>query len=371
MGFGSTASGLAFDEIGPQRVFHYYDAGTALRAVLVIDTLRFGVSAGGVRMAADLTLEEMLRLARAMSYKFAMLDLPCGGAKAGIWLDPSDRRRADVMRAFLQAIRPLMESRTYIAGADMGTSAQDFTNLHPDAAHGAVSLGHQEFEGMALEDQLTGCGVVVAARAAAEWLGFSLRGARVALEGFGKVGAGVAKFLHREQARLVAVSTVHGTLHDAQGIDVERLLQLRGRYGDGALAEYDPGKPLAPVASLLTLPVDILIPGARPDVIHDRNVDAVRARLVVPGANIPYADGCTARLHDSGTVALPDFVSNAGGVLAGLAELQGGTAEEAFAMVRDQVARNVLLTLETARQSRCAAYEAGVGIARQRLRTDP
>jgi glutamate dehydrogenase (NAD(P)+) len=367
MAVGFAAGDIAFDEIGPQRVFHYYDAETSLRALLVIDTLRFGVSAGGVRMAADLTLLEMLRLARAMSYKFAMLDLPCGGAKAGIWLDPSDGRRAGVMRAFLESIRPLVESRTYIAGADMGTSAQDFAGLRAAADDSTGSLGEQEFEGMALEDQLTGCGVVVAARAAAEGLGFSLRGARVALEGFGKVGAGVAKFLHREGARLVAVSTVHGALQDPEGIDVERLLDLRRRHGDGALGHYDPTRPLAAAPGLLTLPVDVLVPGARPDAIHNGNVGAVRARIVVPGANIPYADGCPARLQDAGIVALPDFVTNAGGVLAGLAELQGGTADDAFAMVRQQVAENVRLTLDAARRRGCGAYDAALGIARQRL----
>ena len=99
---------VGFDEIGPERIYHYYSAAARLRAVVVIDTLRFGICGGGVRLAADLNLVEVIRLARAMSYKFALLELPCGGAKAGIWLDPSDAERTSVVAAFVDAVRPLV-----------------------------------------------------------------------------------------------------------------------------------------------------------------------------------------------------------------------------------------------------------------------
>lgn len=113
---------VPLDDIGPERILFHYDPASGMRAVIVIDTSRFGLTAGGVRMAADLTLTEMVRLARAMTYKFALLELPCGGAKAGIWLDPSDPRRSQIMRVFLDVLRPLAASRAYMAGVDMGTS---------------------------------------------------------------------------------------------------------------------------------------------------------------------------------------------------------------------------------------------------------
>ena len=274
-------------------------------------------------MAADLTLTEMWP-ARAMTYKFAMLELPCGGAKAGIRLDPSDPRRPQIMRAFIDILRPLATSRADMAAADMGTWAADFAALCRDGSE-SLGLGQQEFEGMPLEEQLTGYGVVIAARTAAEILGWPLRGARVALEGFGKVGAGAAKFLVREGARLVAVSTVRATLHRPEGLDVARLLALRRAHGDGAIEHYD-GSALLPREALFAVPAEVLIPGARPDAIDIATADALTARLVVPAANIPYAAGVPRRLHARGVVPLPDFVTNAGGVLTGLVELQGGTA---------------------------------------------
>lgn len=359
---------VPLDAVGPERVLHYYEPSCGLRAVVVIDTTRYGMSAGGVRMAADLTLREMVRLARAMSYKYALLELPCGGAKAGIWLDPAAPSRARVMAAFLEATRVLTESRAYIPGADMGTSAADFESLQ-GASGEAQRLGLQQFDGLPLEDQLTGYGVVVAARTASEFLGGGLHGARVAIEGFGKVGAGAAKFFAQEGARLVAVSTVRGALYDADGLAIEELLALRERYGDAALEHASRGSRLEREA-LLALPVDILVPGARPDAIHAGNVESIQARLIVPAANIPYAPGSVERLQARGIIAIPDFVSNAGGVLAGLVGLQGGTAGDAFRVVHDRIAANLRRVLEAGQRAEAAVYTTAVRMAYATLTVD-
>ena len=248
----------------------------------------------------------------------------------------------------------------------MGTFARDFASLRAGSGR-EVSLGEQDFEGMPLEDQLTGYGVVVAARAACERLGWPLRGARVAIEGFGKVGAGAAKYFAREGARVVAVSTIRATLHDPDGLDVERLLALRVQRGDAALERYGGGAALLPREALFTLPADVLVPGARPDVLNAGNVDGVQARLIVPAANIPYAATAPERLHGRGIVALPDFVTNAGGVLAGLVDLQRGTAEDAFKMVQERIDRNVRAVLDLTAARGGSAYDAGLAIARERL----
>jgi len=359
---------ISLDDIGPERIVHFYEPKSQLRAALVIDTTRFGVTAGGVRMAADLSLDEMARLARAMTYKFAMLDLPCGGAKAGIWLEPTDPARPTVMNAFLDAIRPYVESRQYLAGADMGTAAADFAPLF--AASGRQSsLGEQMFEGAPLEDQLTGFGVVVAAKTACAALGRDLKGARVALEGLGKVGAGVAKFLAREGAVLVAVSNINGTLEDPDGLDIERLSSLRQRYGDDGLRHYEEGTELFPTEMLLAVAVDILIPGARPDSIDAEIAAATPTRMIIPAANIPYAEGALEILADRGIVALPDFVSNAGGVLCGLTEMQGGNADDAFRVTRERIAANVGRLFDLAKARNCSVYNAAIGMLREQLRS--
>jgi glutamate dehydrogenase (NAD(P)+) len=338
-----------FDDLGPERIFWYYDPSQGVRAAVVIDTLRFGLTAGGVRMASDLTLEEMTRLARAMTYKFAMLELPCGGAKAGIWFDPAHHERSATMRWFLTAIRPLTDSRTYMPGADMGTTAGDFVNVYPVSGT-ARDLGREEFEGMPLEDQVG-------------WA----RGATVAIEGLGKVGAGAAKYFAREGFRVVAVSTIQQTLYDPAGLRIDTLLALRAAHGDAALERYPAGERL-PRTALFTLPVDIVVPGARPDAIRPQHIDTIQARLIVPAANIPYAPGVVQRLAARGIVAIPDFVSNAGGVLAGLVGLEGGSVADVFTTVERRIHDNVRRLLARADELGISPYDAAVAQVNERLR---
>ncbi|MEW6296265.1 MAG: Glu/Leu/Phe/Val dehydrogenase dimerization domain-containing protein [Thermodesulfobacteriota bacterium] len=354
------------DAGGPERIFSFYDPPSQMRAVVVIDTTVFGISAGGVRMLPDLSLPEMIRLARAMTYKYLMLDVRCGGAKAGVWYDPATQDRQAVLRAFLTAIRPLLTQRLYVPGADMGTAEDDFQPLRDGRAGGQYSgLRSQIFEGLPLEDQLTGFGVVEAARVAAEFFGLPMPGARVAIEGYGKVGGGAARFFLRAGARVVAISTVLGTRYDPRGLDVEHLLQLRRQYGDAAVRHYPRGRLLSR-RSLFTLPVDIIVPGARPDAINEKNVEHIQAKLIVPGANIPFTVSVANRLSARGIGVVPDFVANGGGVLAALADIEGLDAEHAFRSVSDRIRANTAAVLDYSRDQQCTPYEAAFHIIRER-----
>ena len=360
------------DASGPERILSFYDPPTQMRAVIVIDTTAFGLSAGGVRMLPDLSLAEMVRLARAMTYKYLMLDVRCGGAKAGVWYDPAKHDRRAVLNAFLTVLRPLFEKRTYLPGADMGTAEEDFQPLRDGRSGGHYSgLRSQVLDGLPLEDQLTGFGVVEAARVAAEFFSIPLAGARIAIEGFGKVGGGAARFFARAGARVVAVSTLAGTRYDPHGLDVDRLLTLRQQHGDAAVRHYPYGKLLSR-NKLFVLPVDILMPGARPDAINPKNVEKIQARLVVPGANIPFTRAVANQLSTRGVGVVPDFVSNGGGVLAALADIEGLEVEGAFRSVRERIAANTALVLNYSQEHRCTPFDAALAIIHERWqRTAP
>ena len=354
------------DATGPERILSFYDPASQMRAVIVIDTTAFGMSAGGVRMLPDLSVEEMIRLARAMTYKYLMLEFPVGGAKAGIWYDPATQDRQAVLDAFLQVLQPLYEKQTYYPGADMGTSDDDFLPLRSTAGKRRYSgLRTKQFKGLPLEDQLTGFGVVESALVAAKSFQLPVHGATVAIEGFGKVGGGAARFFIRAGALVVAVSTLAGTRHDPKGLDVEQLLELRQEYGDEAVRHYRGGRLLSRRA-LFMLPVDILIPGARPDVIHAKNADRIQAKLIVPAANIPFRPSIANRLSQRGVGVVPDFVSNGGGVLAALADIQGLGTEKSFAFVSEHIRKNTRLVLSRSKRSRCTPFEAALRIVRER-----
>ena len=354
------------DDSGPERIISFYDPLSGMRAVLVIDTTTFGISAGGIRMLPDLSLSEMVHLARAMTYKYLMLEVHCGGAKAGVWYDPTTQDRKAVWGAFLQALRPFVEKRIYLPGTDMGTTEEDFQPLYADGTrHRSGGLLKQVVDGLPLEDQLTGFGVVESALAAAEFFDIPVNGATVAIEGFGKVGGGAARFFVRSGARVVAVSTIAGTRYDPHGLDIELLFALRRQYGDQLVHHYPRGKFLL-CNKLFTTPVDILVPGARPDVITAKNVEKVQAKLIVPGANIPFTFATANRLSARGIGLVPDFVANGGGVLAALADIQGMSAEQAFQSVSERIRANTTLVLSRSRERRCTPCEAAVQICQER-----
>ena len=208
---------------------------------IVFDLPGVAFSAGGTRLAPDVTRAEVALLARAMTYKFAALGEQVGGAKAGVAAGPADRAaRADLMARYCAEIRPLAEAGRFLTGPDMGTFEEDFWPLRERrAAPAAVSA---VVDGVPFEDIVTGYGVVVAAETALRLgPGGGLAGRSVAIEGFGKVGGGVAREVVRRGGRVAAVSTAAGCVADPAGLDVERLLELRRLHGDDCVARLRPG----------------------------------------------------------------------------------------------------------------------------------
>ena len=282
---------------------------------LVFDMPGAPVSAGGTRLAPDVSVAEVALLARAMTYKFAALGWEVGGAKAGVRGDPADRAgKAALMARFCAEVAPLVAADRFRTGPDMGTSEEDFAPLRegraPPAAMRAV-LG-----GVPFEDLLTGYGVAAAAEAAlgAEW-GWGWDSRSVAIEGFGKVGGGVAREVIRRGGRVVAVSTVAGCVADPSGLDVELLLALRREHGDACVARY--GRPPGPPGQLFRVAADVVIPGTRPGVISARVAGSLPpgVQVVAPAANAPYTTAGAEILRQRGILALPDFVCNAGAVI--------------------------------------------------------
>jgi len=301
-------------------------------------------SAGGTRLAPDVTAGEVALLARAMTYKYGALGARMGGAKAGVIGDPADRRdRAARMARYCAEIAPLSDSGRFLTGPDMGTFEEDFAPLRAHrAVPGAMSA---VVDGVPFEDLLTGYGVTVAAETALRaTTGGDWEGHAAAIEGFGKVGGGVAREVIRRGGRVVAISTVAGTIADPSGLDVERLLELRSRHGDDCVAQY--GRPVAPAAELFTAEADVIVPGARPGVITGTAAQSLApgVRVVAPAANVPYTRAGAEVLRGRGIAALPDFVCNAGAVL-GYRSAPEDTPGQVLAAVADRISEIISLVL--------------------------
>ena len=184
------------------RVIELHDDGLALQAFVVIDHDLFPVSAGGTRMLPDVDVQEVARLARAMTWKFATCRVPYAGGKAGLRFAGGDR--AAVLAAYKRALEPYRD--IFLTGPDMGTFPADFL----DDTEDPLPLWAQCHDGLGMDDLATGHGVKAAAEAALAHLGRTLGGATVAVEGFGKVGAGTARACARAGARVIGISIPYG-----------------------------------------------------------------------------------------------------------------------------------------------------------------
>jgi glutamate dehydrogenase (NAD(P)+) len=351
------------DELGPFKIIHINRPGAGLQAIVVVDNVACGPAVGGTRMAPDVTLEECARLARAMTLKNAAAGLPHGGAKSVIVADPKmpEEDKQQLIRAFAAAISDLRE---YIPGPDMGTNEQAMAWVHDETGR-AVGLP-REIGGIPLDEiGATGLGVATAAEQAEAFCDVKIKGAAVAVQGFGAVGEHAARFLVERGARLVAAADSKGTIHDPSGLDIEQLAKLK-RQGR-SVTDLGKGEVLGR-DDIVGIDCDIWIPAARPDVLTGENVGDLKARLVVQGANIPATAQAEQMMHERGILNVPDFIANAGGVICASVEFHGGSEGAAMAAVAEKVARNTHAVLTRSRDNGELPRQAAEALALQRVR---
>jgi glutamate dehydrogenase/leucine dehydrogenase len=350
------------DDLGPEKVILITEPACGLRAILVVDNTAAGPAIGGIRMAPDVTVDEVSRLARAMTFKNAAAGLRHGGGKAGIIGDPdmpiADKER--LVRAFGVAIRDIVD---YIPGPDMGIDEACMAYLSDEI--GRV-VGLPKVMGGIPLDTLgaTGFGLAIAAEVAEQLAYVQLAGARAVIQGFGAVGTHAARFLSQRGAEIVAVSDSRGGIVNADGLDLDKLLLWKGEghpvreFGGGTSVFHD---------ELIDLACEIWVPAARPDVFTADNAAAVRAKLVLPGANIAVTPAADEILFQNGVLSIPDFIANAGGVICGAVEYAGGTATQAFQVIEEKIRANTHEVLVMAQRDHVMPSTAASTLARRRV----
>ena len=350
------------DELGPAKIVHIHEPRVGLRAVVVVDNVMRGPAIGGVRMAPDVSTEECFRLARAMTFKNAAAGLAHGGGKSVIFADPKMPReqKERILRAFACAIRGLEE---YIPGPDMGTDERCMGWLQDEIGR-AVGLP-PDIGGIPLDEiGATGFGLAVAVDVARQHCKLELKGARVAVQGFGSVGKHAARFLARKGALLVAASDSHGTVINLAGIDVGELIRVKD--AGGTVLDYPYGEK-ADRDAIIDVACEVWIPAARPDVITAENVGRLRTRLIAQGANIPISAEAESVLHKRGVLSIPDFIANAGGVICAAVEYHGGTQKAAFETIEEKLSTNTRSVLEAVERDGVEPRAAAVALAKKRV----
>jgi glutamate dehydrogenase (NAD(P)+) len=351
------------DDLGPAKIIRIFESRSDLKGVLVVDNVACGPAIGGLRMAVDVTTPECIRLARAMTLKNAAAGLPHGGGKSVLYGDPRAprERKQQQIRAFAHALR---NETDYIFGPDMGTD-ETCMGWIKDEIGRAVGLP-AVLGGIPLDDLgATAWGLLHCAEAAVPYTGVTVNGARVAIQGFGAVGKHSARFFARRGAKLIALSDSTGTIANPAGLDAEALARFKD--GGGRLCDYPEGERLGRDA-VVGIECDIWIPAARPDVVSEDNVDSMRTRVVLQGANIAFTPGAEQVLAAKGITIVPDFIANAGGVICAAMEYAGATRAAAFAAIAERVQANTEAVLSEAKSSGALPRQAAEALAVRRVR---
>lgn len=328
-------------ELGPEYIVKVYYPKKNIWGFCVIDNTVRGPGKGGIRMTASVTEEEVFRLARAMTLKNALADIPFGGAKSGIACDPrklTPKEKKEVVQWFATKLKPLLITK-YIAGPDVNTSENEMQWFVEAVKNRKAATGKPaKLKGLPHELGSTGYGTAIAAKMALEYAKIPIQGARVAIEGYGNVGTFAHKFLGEWGAIVVAVSDSRGTIYNTLGLPYKKLMATKKRTGS---VVNEPNGEKLDGKDIFELDVDVLIPAALPDVITDENVDRIKAAIIVEGANIPMKEHIEEILHRRGVLVIPDFVANAGGVISSYAEHKGMNEKKMFTLVEEKITKSM------------------------------
>ncbi len=286
-----------------------------------------GPAKGGIRFHPEVTLDEVKALAFWMTFKCAVVDIPFGGGKGGVVVDPKELSLTELenlSRRYIAEMAEIFGPNKDVPAPDINTNPQimgwmfDTYSMHKKEYLPAVITGKPlEIGGSEGRAESTAMGMVFCVHEAADYLQMNINGATVAIQGFGNAGSNAARLLHQDGAKIVAISDISGAYYNPQGIDIPKALEVCASNPHWVLTGLEhhlPVKKMDNPMELLELDVDILIPAALENQITEENAPRVKARLIAECANGPITVEADDILNNKGTFVIPDILCNAGGV---------------------------------------------------------
>lgn len=284
-----------------------------------------GPAKGGIRYHQNVDLDEVKALAGWMTFKCAVVDIPYGGAKGGVVVDPqtlSTNELHRLTRRFTTMISPIIGENQDIPAPDVGTNPEvmgwimdTYSMLRGRCIHGVVTGKPVEIGGSLGRKEATGRGVMLNAKFILEKMNIPVKNTTVAIQSQGNVGGVAAELMYQEGFRVVAVSDVSGGVYHPDGLDIPAIRKHLSNRG-ATLATYSDGKVKHMTnEELLELPVTLLVPAALENQINENNADRIQATIIVEGANGPLDNAADQILEEKGVTIVPDILANAGGVV--------------------------------------------------------
>lgn len=342
------------DQWGPEKIIKVYDPSIGMKGILCIDNTALGPGKGGMRIRDGLSLTEVFKLARTMTWKCALADLPFGGAKGGINADPYTIDKIKYMKSFARAISVFCPDQ-WVSAPDMNVGEKEIEAFVEVIGDRQAATGKPEhLGGIPHELGTTGFGVGISIERALPILSQaypiqeSLTGLKVVIQGFGNVGSELAKYVANKGAEVVGINDYWGAIYDPKGIDISEALRHAYATEEAQSIKNFKGAKEIPRDELIYLECDILVPAAVSNIITAENAGRINAKLVVEGANIPTTKEAEEMLFKRGILVLPDLLVNAGGVIGSYVEYLGKNASDAFGMIESKIGNNTKLVMEKA-----------------------
>jgi glutamate dehydrogenase len=279
-----------------------------------------GPTKGGIRFHPDVTIDEVKALSMWMSFKCGVVGLPFGGGKGGVICDPRELSKGElerVSRGFIEAISKIIGPEKDIPAPDVYTNPQvmawmmdSFSKLNSSYSPAVITGKPLILGGSEGRNEATARGCVITICEAMKQLNLPLEGATVAIQGFGNAGRISAKLLAELGFKIVAVSDSKGAIYDPEGLDLDKVEQLKD---EATILDYGTSYQIDP-SLLLELNVDVLVPAALENVITQANADRIKAKIIAEAANGPTTPEADEILKANGVLVIPDILANAGGV---------------------------------------------------------
>ena len=339
-----------------------------------------GPAKGGIRYHPDVNLDETRALAAWMSLKCAVVNLPYGGAKGSVACNPKVMSQGELerlTRRYTTEISCFIGPERDIPAPDVGTNPQvmawimDTYSMNKGySVLGVVTGKPLELGGSKGRFEATGRGCMITTKLAAKHLGVNLDGATVAVHGFGNVGGTAAKLLAKEGCKIVAVSDSTGGIYNPKGLNIDDA--MRYKKETRSVVGYKDSEPIS-YPELLTLDCDVLVPAALEGDICAANADAIKAKIIVEGANGPTTPDADATLDANGRFVIPDILANAGGVVVSYFEWVQGlqsffwSEEEVNSRLTDVMEVAFKEVLEISQREKVNMRDAAYMLAIQRL----
>lgn len=281
-----------------------------------------GPAKGGIRFHCDLDSNDIKALSALMTLKCAVANVPYGGAKGGVAVDTNDlsqRELENLSRTWLRAFHKFIGPHSDIPAPDVNTNSQvmawmldELEVIHSESLNGSFTGKPIELGGSQGRTEATGYGVAFITKKALEMLGMNFSHSKIAIQGFGNVGSHTAERLYKCGAKIVAVSDVNSCIYNEKGINIK---ELKNFITQGFELKDFPEVEVLNREELFALEIDVLIPAALENAINESNVNHIKAKLIVEGANAPTTIEADKILKEKGVCVIPDILANSGGVI--------------------------------------------------------